>query len=769
MNNIIYKPCTVLFCLAFLAIFLAACEAPVEVGTGCDALVGDVVISEIMANPSGADGDGEWFEIYNAASRPLILDRLELRRLSYNSDGGVEVKQHYLRNLGTLEANAYFVLGDGVVGVEPIDYDYAPEDGLTNENLGALGNTKGGIAIACGGALIDEVWYGTEGGLPEPSEGRSLSLEGDVAPDALLNDSATYWCEGATEYSDGNFGSPGSANTACGFVSCSDEEGPRDINDPALGTLVISEVLINPDGTDTSKEWIEIYIAGAEPVDLNRLVITSTRADGSDTDSAEVSGVACVQGNPGDYLVIGASADLSINGNVRVDAVAPGLAFFNDAQAPIEITRRGELLDRVVLDEPEAGRTWSLDGGMLTHDGNDLPGAFCSSPMDANTAFDGVGTPGTANALCGTVSCMDADGVRTVVAPAVGDLIVSEILIDPSSTDGGKEWLEVYVAAAQPVDLNGLTITNVKMDTGSSKDFTLTSEACLQAAPGTYVVVGASADEATNGGITPLAIDDSLSFLNDSELRIEVALGQTLIDFAMVPDTASGRSASLQPDQLSADANDVSTAFCESQTSGSFEGYGTPGQANLCGASCMGVDGPRTLTTPDVGEVIISEVFANPDGSDAGRDWIEFYNTTDVTLDLNGLIIEAHKTTGSMTDETIENDGCVSVAPGAYVVIGGQGAAAEGVPTAATIGSATATLFYVSDLTLKLVSASGTILDETAGPFDPTSGASYSLDPAQLDATANNDLNNWCVATQSVPAELPLLGTPGSVNPICGE
>ena len=171
MKNILNKPCTDLFLIAFLALSLAGCEAPVEVGTGCDALVGDVVISEIMANPSGADSDGEWFEIYNAASRPLILDRLEIRRLSFNSEGGIEVKQHYLRGLGTLDANAYFVLGDGVVGVEPIDYDYDPESGFANENFGAMGNTKGGIAIACGGALIDEVWYGTEGGLPEPTEG----------------------------------------------------------------------------------------------------------------------------------------------------------------------------------------------------------------------------------------------------------------------------------------------------------------------------------------------------------------------------------------------------------------------------------------------------------------------------------------------------------------------------------------------------------------------------------------------------------------------
>ena len=113
---------------------------------------------------------------------------------------------------------------------------------------------------------------------------------------------------------------------------------------------------------------------------------------------------------------------------------------------------------------------------MLTHDGNDLPGAFCPSPLDANTSFDGVGTPGGENALCGTVSCMDTGGVRAVAFPSVGDLIVSEILIDPSSTDGGKEWIELYVSGGQGVDLNGLTITNVKMDTGSSKDFTISSE-----------------------------------------------------------------------------------------------------------------------------------------------------------------------------------------------------------------------------------------------------------------------------------------------------
>lgn len=755
----------------FLSLFLSACSDSAQIGTACDALVGDVVISEIMANPAGADGDGEWFEVYNASSRPLILDRLEIRRLSFNSDGGVDVKQHFLRGLGALEANGYFVLGDGVVGVEPIDYDYNPADEyeLSNEKFGALGNTLGGLAIACRGALIDEVWYGTENGLPEPTEGRTLSLEGDVAPDAHLNDSASYWCEGAVEYSPGNLGSPGRANTACGFVSCNDTEGARDINHPILGNLVISEVLINPDGVDNNKEWIEIYIAGTEPVDLNRVVISSTRPDGSDMDSAEVSGVSCVEALPGEYLVIGASDDLELNGNLQVDAVAPGLAFFNDAGAPISISRRGELLDEVILPEPIAGRSFSLDAGMLTHDGNDLPGAFCESPLSANSVFDGVGTPGYANALCGTVSCLDEDGIRNVVFPQEAELVVSEILIDPSGSDGGKEWLELYVHSENGVDLNGLSITNVKLDSGSSREFTLTSESCLWAEPGSYVVIGASLDETLNGAITPIAAHEDLSFYNGSTLRMEVVSQGNMVDFAVVPSVSQGHSASLQPQFMVAASNDVVDSFCESQTDGFFAGSGTPGSANVCGASCMDENGARTLVPADVGEVVISEVFANPNGSDAGRDWIEFYNTSDAPVDLNGLIIEAHKTTGSLLDETIEHENCVSVDPGEYIVIGGQGLAAEGVVPAATIGTPTGTLFYASDLTMRLVSADGTVIDETAGPFDPTSGASYSLQPASLDAQENDNLNNWCTATQSVPVELPFLGTPGSVNQICGE
>ena len=58
MKNILYKSYTTPFFIVLFAVWLIGCEAPVEVGTGCDALVGDVVISEIMANPSGADSDG---------------------------------------------------------------------------------------------------------------------------------------------------------------------------------------------------------------------------------------------------------------------------------------------------------------------------------------------------------------------------------------------------------------------------------------------------------------------------------------------------------------------------------------------------------------------------------------------------------------------------------------------------------------------------------------------------------------------------------------
>ena len=78
--------------LTALLLGLTGCGGDVASTDGCDAFVGDIVISEIMANPEGTDTKSEWFEIYNASSRPQVLDRLVIRRLYFSSEGAVAVK-----------------------------------------------------------------------------------------------------------------------------------------------------------------------------------------------------------------------------------------------------------------------------------------------------------------------------------------------------------------------------------------------------------------------------------------------------------------------------------------------------------------------------------------------------------------------------------------------------------------------------------------------------------------------------------------------------
>src|SRR4030095_10216906 len=52
--------------------------------------------------------------------------------------------------------------------------------------------------------------------------------------------------------------------------------------------------------------------------------------------------------------------------------------------------------------------------------------------------------------------CLDGNDPRALDAPAIGDLVITEILPDPNGPDTGKEWFEVY--AANAVDLKDLEI-----------------------------------------------------------------------------------------------------------------------------------------------------------------------------------------------------------------------------------------------------------------------------------------------------------------------
>ena len=159
----------------------------------CDAVAGDLVFSELMIDPAGADENKEWIEIFNASSRGVVLEGLIIERISRteNESGefdDVTKASHALRTSKILSSGSYFVMGDADAVVEPLDYSYDERDDSGRRlgaALGALPKTPSGLVLKCGGREIDRVVWGDES-RPLPSSGIALSLDGATTPDSIL-------------------------------------------------------------------------------------------------------------------------------------------------------------------------------------------------------------------------------------------------------------------------------------------------------------------------------------------------------------------------------------------------------------------------------------------------------------------------------------------------------------------------------------------------------------------------------------------------------
>ena len=167
---------------------------------------------------------------------------------------------------------------------------------------------------------------------------------------------------------------------------------------------------------------------------------------------------------------------------------------------------------------------------------------------------------------------------------------------------------------------------------------------------------------------------------------------------------------------------------------------------------------------PVVGDLVITEVMQNPGAvGDSAGEWFEIKNTSALPIDLNGWKIsdddfDSHTITGS-----------VVVAPGDYVVFGNN--ADSGSNGGLTVDYSYGGSWFLGNSFDEVVLSDpgGSVFDRIsydngATCPDPT-GAAMNLDPAQIDATSNDDGSNWCEATATFGAGDR--GTPGADNSIC--
>jgi hypothetical protein len=234
---------------------------------------------------------------------------------------------------------------------------------------------------------------------------------------------------------------------------------------------------------------------------------------------------------------------------------------------------------------PDAGPTVHVDAGdagpaLRAEAGPDAPReAGTDAPREAGTDAEreaGIDAPlEDAEADSGPIP----PGAR---APLVGEIVIDEILANPSGQDLGREWVEIANLTADILDLSTLHLADATTDV---------AVAAGTLAPGGLLVLGQSADPTKNGG-APVAVGYGTHLIlnNDSE-QVSICLGLCLS--GLVLDEVSWGVVGAPYDGHALIVDHATKAICPAADRfGTAGDFGTPGQANPpCPGSHEGMDG----------------------------------------------------------------------------------------------------------------------------------------------------------------------------------
>ena len=171
--------------------------------------------------------------------------------------------------------------------------------------------------------------------------------------------------------------------------------------------------------------------------------------------------------------------------------------------------------------------------------------------------------------------------VSAVVVPYEGDLIITEIMIDPDAVDDTMgEYVEVYNASGEIVMLDDWIISD-----GVNQTHQITSGGTANVYPGDYFVLGINANAGTNGGVIVDYQYNGIT-LEQGFDGVVLSFGGSTVDEVQYDWGASflavtGASLSLDPNVMDAASNDFGSNWCGSTSPILADGdFGTPGETN---------------------------------------------------------------------------------------------------------------------------------------------------------------------------------------------
>ncbi len=505
--------------------------------------VGDIIVTEIIQNPSKVgDSAGEWFEVYNTTDADIDMDGWEIKDDGSNS--------HIISETLVVPANGFKVLGvnsdSGANGGVTVDYSYSSDIGLSNGDDEI-------ILISTNEDIIDRVAWDNGATFPDPN-GSSMSLNPNKF-DSVSNDDGSNWREATSIYGDGDYGTPGNMNDA--WVS--------------IGSVIITEIMFNPDAvSDSNGEWFEIYNTTDAEINLNGWRIED---DGTSSEGFTISTDLIIPSNG--YLFFANNGDGATNGGLPTpDYTYSSSLTLGNGTDGLQIISEGVQVDLVIWDNGNlfpfpSGKSISLRTDKANSDDNDFGYNWCSG----TTAYgDGdMGTPGTVNDAC--VACANE-----------GDVIISEIMRNPVTPEGEREWIELYNTTDSDINLKSWRVADDNL-VGEGFSIKPADNADLILPAKGYLVFSNNSDQNLNGGVTPDYVYDPSLTLGNGTDGLQLFCNANLVDVVVwdngttFPNT-DGKSMSLMVDKLDFASNDDGSNWEEVSFIFGDGGFGTPGARN---------------------------------------------------------------------------------------------------------------------------------------------------------------------------------------------
>lgn len=182
------------------------------------------------------------------------------------------------------------------------------------------------------------------------------------------------------------------------------------------------------------------------------------------------------------------------------------------------------------------------------------------------------------------------------------------------------------------------------------------------------------------------------------------------------------------------------------------------GRAEFVESSIPTVTVFANLSEIQVGDLVITEVMHTPQQTpyDSYGEWIELYNTSDVSIDLNGLELS------SSNDSGVTFSNSFVVQSGEYVLLGTRSTLNGGLTFDGLYSAGSIRLGINDDLSIGYDGVTFDTISWHRYLDAVTDGRSFSLDGDDLDATINDSEYRW-YAGQTTYGEGDY-GTPGSAN-----